>query len=349
MRETRNRLCNAEKMESKQEWMRQRIVQFAETHDRKDVVKHFAAENVPRRTVYDILSRGTVKRKPGSGRPATIMTNQRKAGLIRRIGSGAKLSPKEVAKTYKCSRQHVQKTLQTLGFKSYHRQKAPAYTAEQITLVKKHCRWMHDHYQGKVFVVDDEKYFTLSGTQNDSYYARSAAEAPENVKFKQCVKYEKKLLVYLAASERGISEPFFAKTGLAVDSATYVHDCLERTLLPFLRQHHADNNYVFWPDKASSHYSNLAIEFMRTNAINFVEKAHNPTNLPQCRPIEDLWGYLVDLVYEGGWRANSLDQLRRRVRASIRKLDQESVRASFSSIRRKLRQVYEKGPYSVVH
>ncbi len=119
--------------------------------------------------------------------------------------------------------------------------------------------------------------------------------------------------------------------------------------MPFLRKHHADNNYVFWPDKASSHYSRMSVDFMGARGINFVPKEHNPTNLPMCRPIEDLWGYLVDLVYEGGWRAETLDQLRRRVKSCIKKLDGEAVRASFSSIRQKLRKVYEDGPYAVVH
>ncbi len=129
----------------------------------------------------------------------------------------------------------------------------------------------------------------------------------------------------------------------------YVDDCLRRHLLPFLREHHRDGNYVFWPDKASSHYSRKAIDFMRAEHINFVPYDRNPTNLPQCRPIEDLWGYLVDLVYEGGWRAETIEQLKRRVKASLKKVKIESVLASCASIRKKLRLVYREDAYAAAH
>ena len=88
---------------------------------------------------------------------------------------------------------------------------------------------------------------------------------------------------------------------------------------------------------------------MLENDIDFVPYERNPTNLPQCRPIEDLWGYLVDLVYEGGWRAENLKQLRRRVNHCIKKVKIESVLASCASIRKNLRLVYQHGPYARVH
>ena len=110
-----------------------------------------------------------------------------------------------------------------------------------------------------------------------------------------------------------MSQPFFAKAGLAINQEVYISECLEKCLLPFIRAHHADDQYIFWPDKASSHYARAAINFMNAQGIKFVPKDHNLTNLPQCRPIEDLWGYLVTIVYKNGWRAETIKQLKRRV------------------------------------
>lgn len=236
-----------------------------------------------------------------------------------------------------------------MGFKCFQRKKAPKYTDEQIQLVKRHARWMHDHYRTKLFVVDDEKYFGLTGPATESYYTRHNESVPDEVKYKQKAKYEKKLLVYLAISERGMSQLFIAESGLAINQDTYLEHCLQGVLLPFLEAKHADGDYVFWPDKASSHYARKVVDFLNESGIPFVPKEHNPTNLPQCRPIEDLWGALATLVYENGWEAKNLQQLKRRVKFCFKKLDQDAVRRSCASIRKKLRLVYEKGPFAAVH
>ena len=53
-------------------------------------------------------------------------------------------------------------------------------------------------------------------------------------------------MLYIATSDRDFK---------AVVQAEYQEECLEKILLPFLKEHHADEKYVFWPDKASSHYA----------------------------------------------------------------------------------------------
>ena len=69
-------------------------------------------------------------------------------------------------------------------------------------------------------------------------------------------------------------------------------------------------------------------------------KWRNPTNLPQCRPIEDLWGTLTGLVYEGGWTAKIFQKLKNRITRCVKKIDSDGVQRSFSSIREKMRAVY---------
>lgn len=340
-------------MATKQEWLRELIVQFARNHTKAETVKQFAALEIPRSTVYGVLStfeaRKSTERQRGSGRPACIMTQKRKKSLDKTVNRNPELTGTQLAKKYKCSRRHLQTTLKEMGFNCYHREKAPKYTPEQIMLVKRHSRWMHDRYKTEIFVLDDEKYFGLSGPVNGMYYARSRESVPDEVRYVQREKYEKKVLMYLAVSERGISEMLLTESRIAVNQQTYTEQCLRRILLPFLQKYHADGNYVFWPDKASSHYARMAMHFMASNGINLVPKEHNPTNLPQCRPIEDLWGYLVDIVYANGWHAKDVKQLQRRIRWAMKQLDLESVRRSFSEIRSKLRVVYRDGPYAANH
>ena len=79
--------------------------------------------------------------------------------------------------------------------------------------------------------------------------------------------------------------PWFKQSGLAINQQVYQEECLEKILLPFLKEHHADGKYVFWPDKASSHYAKKTQEYLEQKKIPYVPKERNPTNffrLPQC-------------------------------------------------------------------
>lgn len=132
---------HSETMANRQEWMRERIVQFAEAHTRKETLAHFTAEGVARSTIYDVLAkaeeRGTSERKVGSGRPARIMTNQRKNGLRRSIDGRLGVSVRKLARKYNCTPQHVHQTIHKLGFTCRKRQRAPKYTEEQLLQVRK--------------------------------------------------------------------------------------------------------------------------------------------------------------------------------------------------------------------
>ncbi len=63
-------------------------------------------------------------------------------------------------------------------------------------------------------VVLDEIYFTVDGSAgygNDFYFEYEELEVPENVKFKPISKFPKKVLVWLAISEKRRSLPLIAE------------------------------------------------------------------------------------------------------------------------------------------
>jgi hypothetical protein len=208
---------------------------------------------------------------------------------------------------------------------------------------------MYRAYGRRKIVMDDESYFTLSGSLKRGYYTRDVKTAPDNIKFKQKRKFEPKVMLYIVISEEGISKPIFNVGGNAVNCDTYVEKCLTKALVPFLRAHHADGNYVFWPDKASSHYAKKSTDFLSARGIRFVPKSMNPTNLPQCRPVEDFFGYISGIIYRGGWCAENTDQLVRRIRWALRKVDLNVVRKMMVSVPRRLRKVNREGAFSMAH
>ena len=87
-------------------------------------------------------------------------------------------------------------------------------------------------------------------------------------------KFEPKFLVWVRGSEKGISTPFFRKSGKAVNKTVYKG---------FIKDGVLDGNKKFWPDLASSHYATTVVEYYRAQKIKFVEKCENPANVPELK------------------------------------------------------------------
>jgi hypothetical protein len=106
---------------------------------------------------------------------------------------------------------------------------------------------------------------------------------------------------------------------------------------------------MFWPDKASSHYAEKVVKHLKEQNIRFVSKYRNPTNVPQCRPIEDFFGYLCQKVYDKGWSAKTIPQLKRRIIYCLKNIDLNVVKASVESVPKRLRKCGQSGPLAVIH
>lgn len=339
-------------MASEQECTRERIAAFYERHREKGrafTVKHFEFEGISRATVYRVLERGSTERKVGSGRPAKKIKGRRLETLKKTFLNRDDWSCRTAALKLGISKSYVSECVHKLGLSHYAKQKAPAYTPEQEQTVKLQAGRMYRKFVHTKIVMDNESYFTLSGSLKTGYYTDNKENAPNSVKYKQKRKFEPKVMLYVVISEEGISKPIFKVGGNAVNADTYVNECLAKALVPFLSAHHADGNYVFWPDKASSHYAKKATDYLKAHGIPYVEKAMNPTNLPQCRPVEDFFGYLAGIIYRGGWRAENTDQLQKRIRWAIRQVDMNVIRKMMSRVAQRLRTVSRQGVFAMAH
>ena len=90
---------------------------------------------------------------------------------------------------------------------------------------------------------------------------------------------------------------------MSVTAVSYVNNCLEPHLLPFVNTHYPRGGYIFWTDKATTHYARLTTTFLDNEGVNYVPKRDNPTAVLQCRPIEDFFGLLATRVYQRNWVA----------------------------------------------
>ncbi|CAF1570933.1 unnamed protein product [Rotaria magnacalcarata] len=315
--------------------LRQRIYDLLGQMNKCEVVKYLQKEGIARSTIYSIIKRCengiSIQEKPGKGRPPTL--NQKKQLKLRnlvenRIG----VSRRQLARKFLVSRYCIMRNIKKLGLKYYKRQKTPKYNQKQLDQMTWGCRKLRRNFidSKKFIVMDDEKYFTLSGDN-----------MPGNAGFIPQIQQT-------LHGIKGISVPYIGTThGPAIDSNLYVQQCLPK-LLAFIRRYHADNNYIFWPDLASSHYAKTTITWLNQQNIHFVPKQVNPPNLPKARPIEDFWSILADKVYHGGWLATTEQQLINRIKQQLKKVDLKIVQTMMLEVRKKLRKIEQKGPLSIL-
>ena len=340
------------------EALQKRIVNFYlsnSTYGKVYTANHFKKEGVCERTIYSIITKyekhGVTGDLSRSGRPAKMNKNKVKR-LENMVNNKSGIGQRTLGSKFGVKQQTISWVLKNkTKIRYYKKEDAPYYQESQKQRVIKNCRKLATkELKDKDVILDDEKYFTYSNSNtpgNRGYYTSDKLTAPPEIRFKMIEKFPPKVLVYLAISSRGISEAHFQESGTAINSDIYIKKCLKSKLLPFIRKYHDDNNYVFWPDLATSHQSKNTVKWLKDNNINFIDKSINPPNVPKARPIEELWAILSDKVYEGGWTANSSKQLIRRIKACIKKIDLNILQTLIDPIRTKLRKIADKGPYSI--
>lgn len=316
----------------------------------KATVDHFLAEGVAQRTIYNAIQRVKnnvgPKRRPGSGRTAKKMPKTKVKRLHRYFDHHHGRSTRKAARKFNISKSYVHKLLKKSSIKCRKKKNIPDRTEAQAIAAKSKCSIIYKKYRNCEWILDDESYFTLSHSTmagNDIFYSSDVSATHPNVKMKKKKKFEAKLLVWMAISKKGISEVFICPSGNAINQQIYKVQCLERRLLPFIQKHHSQDEIIFWPDLASSHYATSVCDFLMEQNVPFVEKYENPANLPECRPIEQLWSILKRKVYANAWQAQNLSQLKRRILDSIKEINTNQLEGLFDSMFRNLRDVARNG------
>ena len=192
-----------------------------------------------------------------------------------------------------------------MGIRYRRKKRAPRYTEKQMEEIPTRARRLRRRLRkdGMELILDDEKYFTPTNesvSTNRGFYTSDLSVTPPNVKFKRTQKYSPKVLVWIAISEKGVSEPFFAQQRQAINGTIFLEQCVKERLMPFIEDHHITGKVLFWPDLASSHYAASVTEFFEENNIDLVPREANPQNCPQARPVETVWRILEERVYGGG-------------------------------------------------
>ncbi|CAF3388174.1 unnamed protein product [Rotaria socialis] len=288
----------------------QRICNFyidSSNNSVKTTVNCFKKQNIPQTTIYNILRKyhqhGTTKYLPKSDRPYKISVKQLD-GLVKSVNNWCGLSQRKLGRRFRVHHSTISRTLRKrTSVVIRKRRKAPKmYSEDQENRARKNCGKMyHKLLSGCDVILDDEKYFKLNGNNvggNTFFYSTNPVTSPPNIKFQKRKKIEPKLTTWMAMSSKWVSDVYIHRSKQAVLQTTYLNECVNKRLLPFIEKYHHNGNYLFWPDLASAHYSNLVKERLQEKNAPFVARQDNPPKVPQARPIETVWALLERNVYE---------------------------------------------------
>ena len=97
-----------------------------------------------------------------------------------------------------------------------------------------------------------------------------------------------------------MSMPYIHKYQVAIDANVYINKCLRPNLVPYIKEHYNEENHIFWPDLAKTHYTEATTRYLESQNIKLVPMDDNPPNIPQARPIKNFWANLYLKVYDKG-------------------------------------------------
>lgn len=165
----------------------------------------------------------------------------------------------------------AKKLLSENGVKVRSRRKIPKVTCEQVKRQDDRLPRLFKRLQRHRIFMDDETYFDLDG---HSFYggerfsfSKSIDGVPDDIRFREKAKFGKKLMLWIAISDYGHSEPYFHESLGAINADIYVKECIEKRLIPMLNNNQ-NNLHVFWPDLASAHYANKTLDALSGWNVN---------------------------------------------------------------------------------
>ncbi len=255
-------------------------------------------------TVYRALQRWEencpVASKCGAGQkqfkmPKRCCTELVKAALLCVRVSGQKLGQK-----FGISHTMVQRILREENVHYLKRQKSPNYKGDQLKWARKACSVLRCHFFPSTgttsIVMDDESYFFLKNDRdpaNQGFYNKKdmfRGDVSHDVAIHALDKYPDKIMVWLCTSDCGVSQPYFMPWKDSIRGENYREHCINECLVPFLDKFHADGDYHFWPDLATSDYAKDTLAIFKEHSIAYIPCPANPQIAPNSAQLKTFGG-----------------------------------------------------------
>lgn len=299
---------------------------------------------VSRKTVSKVIgnykTRLNVLRKIGSGRPEGFRSPKKIRKAISLLETKPNISNRQLSVKIGYCESMVRKIKKKSGLKTYKVQTVPDRNASQNVTAKERAKLLKKKFfkPKTCCVMDDETYVYCNFCQlpgQEFYTATNRGNVEEHFRTKKKSKFPKKFLIWQAICSCGERSQCYVTSG-SINSQIYVKECLQKRLLPFLRQHKIPT--FFWPDLASCHYSRETLKWYNDNGVTFVPREANPPNSPELRPVERYWALTKRNLKDTKQEVKTVDQLKIKWRTASQKVSKETIKSLMEGIPEKLNQ-----------
>lgn len=99
------------------------------------------------------------------------------------------------------------------------------------------------------------------------------------------------------------------------------------------------NNYIFQQDNAAIHTARKVKEYFERNSVQTLDW---PALSPDLNIIENVWGHLSRIVYQGGRQYANVEELKDAIRTTWDRLPKKYIKSLFKSLRSRMLEVIEK-------
>ena len=252
---------------------------------------------ISRQAVYNIKkrfdNRGTVKRKPGSGRKRSVRTKAMVKAVKGRILRNPVRTIRGIARDMNVHETAVRRAVKfDLGAKSRARRKKHLINnntkAKRLERSKALLNVMK--HAPPVIIFSDEKLFRVdrvSNSRTDRYISsQKPCDVPDNVKFTFKTKHAASLMVLgLVASNGKKCPPIIIQNNEKINAEVY-NGLLKTHVVPWLQKEFKNTPYVFQQDGAPCHTAKRTQEWLEANFQSFWPKNLWPPSSPDLNPLD---------------------------------------------------------------
>ena len=309
-----------------------------------EIWKHVKYLQISRATVYRHVQRlrngGDSSRKLGSGGKIPEASRVARKKIAARLHRKPAQSLRKIAREIKIPKTTAQRIVRRdMKLKARKKEKKQALTSPQKVKREKRSRALRRSLEGnsqRRVLFCDEKNFMMDqplNRQNDRVYIKEGTKKPLNKNtIVERNKFSRKLMVWAGVAHNVKTDLVFFKQGDNLNADRYLSDILAPIVVPTCRKH----NLHFQQDSAPCHTATKISEYLKSENVGFWTKEAWPPNSPDLNPLDyGIWGMMEQEVYR--IPPTSLQNLKRKIQLSWKKLDLSKVNRCIDQFKVRLR------------